>query len=556
MGRDAWVTTVAIDLSHVLPWRVPLAFTPALSQRKRGKPERFFPQPSANVLCVRPPSYLLSRWVFLRLLGLTYLIAFVSLAVQVTGLVGADGILPAGVYLDRLRDSYGGQAYRLFPTLLWLSSSDLALQGLCWLGAALATLLIAGIAPVCVLPLLWVSYLSLTVAGQTFLAFQWDTLLLETGLLACFYAPRGLRPTLTTERPPSPVARWLLWWLLFRLVILSGITKVASGDPTWADWTALTYHYETQPLPLWTGWYAHQLPSWIQRLSVGGMFVVELLLPWAIFAPARFRRIRLGACTGLVLLQVVIGVTGNYGFFSILAVVLCLTLVDDRAWARVLPFQPIGHAPIVGGGEPNRPWLDGWRRRLGAVGAMALFALGGLTFAREIARTVEGSGRSSLDLSWSDPVVGWVQPFRSVNGYGLFRVMTVERPEIVIQGSPDGLEWTAWDLRWKPGDPDRRPGLVAPHQPRLDWQLWFAALDPRGARYWLSPLMTRLLEGAPAVTALVGDAAFADAPPRYLRLAYYDYRFTTSAERAETGAWWHRELIDYLTGPVSLADTR
>ena len=494
--------------------------------------------------------------MFLRLLGLTYLIAFVSLAVQVTGLVGADGILPAGVYLERLRDSYGGQVYRLFPTLLWLSSSDLALQGLCWLGAALATLLIAGIAPVCVLPLLWVSYLSLTVAGQTFLAFQWDTLLLETGLLACFYAPRGLRPTLTTERPPSPVARWLLWWLLFRLVILSGITKIASGDPTWADWTALTYHYETQPLPLWTGWYAHQLPTWIQRLSVGGMFVVELLLPWAIFAPARFRRIRLGACTGLVLLQAMIGVTGNYGFFSILAVVLCLTLVDDRTWARVLPFQPIGHARIDGGGEPNRPWLDGWRLRLGAIGAMALFALGGLTFAREIARTVEGSGRSSLDLSWSDPVVGWVQPFRSVNGYGLFRVMTVERPEIVIQGSPDGLEWTAWDLRWKPGDPDRLPGLVAPHQPRLDWQLWFAALDPRGARYWLSPLMTRLLEGAPAVTALVGDAAFADAPPRYLRLAYYDYRFTTSAERAETGAWWHRELIDYLTGPVSLADTR
>ena len=392
--------------------------------------------------------------MFLRLLGLTYLIAFVSLAVQVTGLVGADGILPAGVYLDRLRDSYGGQAYRLFPTLLWLSSSDLALQGLCWLGAALATLLIAGIAPVCVLPLLWVSYLSLTVAGQTFLAFQWDTLLLETGLLACFYAPRGLRPTLNTERPPSPVARWLLWWLLFRLVILSGITKIASGDPTWADWTALTYHYETQPLPLWTGWYAHQLPTWIQRLSVGGMFVVELLLPWAIFAPARFRRIRLGACIGLVLLQAVIGVTGNYGFFSILAVVLCLTLVDDRTWARVLPFQPIGHARI-----------------------------GGLTFAREIARTVEGSGRSSLDLSWSDPVVGWVRPFRSVNGYGLFRVMTVERPEIVIEGSADGREWTEWDLRWKPGDPDRRPGLVAPHQPRLDWQLWFAALDPRGARY-------------------------------------------------------------------------
>ena len=491
--------------------------------------------------------------MFLRLLGLTYLIAFVSLAVQVTGLVGGDGILPAGLYLDRLRDTYGGQAYRLFPTLLWWSSSDLALAGLCWLGAALATLLVAGLAPVPVLVLLWVSYLSLTVAGQTFLAFQWDKLLLETGLLACFYAPRGLRPTLTTEKPASPTARWLLWWLLFRLMFLSGITKIASGDQNWADWTALTHHYATQPLPLWTGWYVHQLPAWIHRLSAGGMFVVELLLPWAIFLPARWYRVRMGACAGLVLLQVIIGTTGNYGFFSILSVVLCLTLVDDRAWARVLPSRLVEQTRMI---APDQPPRTRWRRRPAAVGAMALFALGGLTFAREIATTVERSGRPSLDLSWSDPVVGWVEPLRSVNGYGLFRVMTVERPEIVFQGSPDGVQWTEWDLRWKPGNPHRRPGLAAPHQPRLDWQLWFAALDPRGAGFWLSPLMTRLLEGAPAVTALVGDAAFADGPPRYLRLAYYDYRFTTAAERAGTGAWWHREFIDYLTEPISLADMR
>lgn len=504
----------------------------------------------------RPPSYLLSRWVFLRLLGLTYLIAFLSLAVQVTGLVGADGILPAGLYLDRVRDAYGGQAYRLFPTLLWLSSSDLVLRGLCWLGAVLATLLIAGIAPVSVLALLWLSYLSLTVVGQTFLAFQWDALLLEIGLLACVYAPRGLRSRLATEAPPSPVARWLLWWLLFRVMFLSGITKIASGDPTWADWTALTYHYETQPLPLWTGWYAHQLPTWIQRVSVGGMFAMELLLPWVIFVPARFGRLRLGACAGLVLLQVGIGVTGNYGFFSILTVALCLTMVDDRVWIRGLPVQFLEWLGGVGDGTRAGPPRTRWRRRVTVGGAIALFGLGGLTFAREIARTVEGSGRPSVDLSWSNPIIDWIGPFRSVNGYGLFRVMTVARPEIVLEGSLDGSRWTEWDLRWKPGNVHRRPGLAAPHQPRLDWQLWFAALDPQGAGHWLSPLMTRLLEGAPAVTSLVGGAAFAEGPPRYLRLAYYDYRFTTRAERAETGAWWHRQLIDYLTEPVSLDDIR
>ena len=235
-----------------------------------------------------------------------------------------------------------------------------------------------------------VSYLSVTVAGQTFLAFQWDALLLETGLLACCYAPRGLWPNLATEAPPSPLARWLLWCLLFRLMCLSGITKIASGDPTWADWTALTHHYETQPPPLWTGWYLHQLPAWAHRLSAGGMFVAELLLPWAVFVPARCRGVRLGACVGLVLLQIVVGATGNHGFFSLLSVALCLTLVDDRVWARVLPFLLVERAHVVERGRPAHPR---WRRPVVAGGAVALFALGGPTFAREVATTTTASPR-------------------------------------------------------------------------------------------------------------------------------------------------------------------
>ena len=507
----------------------------------------------SSVQLNRPLAFLVSRWIFLRLLGLIYLIAFMSLAVQVTGLVGAEGILPVGPYLDRLQETYGTQAYRLFPTLLWLSSNDLALMGLCLFGSAIATLLLAGIAPVPLLALLWVSYLSLTVAGQIFLAFQWDTLLLETGLLACFYAPPGVRPSLKTEPPPSPAARWLLWLLLFRLMFLSGITKIASGDPTWANLTALTYHYETQPLPLWTGWHLHHLPTWVNQLSAGWIFVMELLLPWAIFVPARLQGVRLGACTGLIFLQVLIGATGNYGFFSILTIVLCLSLVDDHTWARVLPARFVERARPMN--QNYRP-RNGLHKRMVVVGAVVLFALAGLTFAREIATTVDRSGRSSLDLSWSDPIIQLVEPFRSVNGYGLFRVMTIDRPEIVIQESRDGTKWTEWELRWKPGSLHRRPSLAAPHQPRLDWQLWFAALDPRGAWYWLSPLMARLLEGAPAVTTLVGDDTLTDGPPQYLRLAYYNYRFTTPDERAKTGNWWHREFLDYLTEPISLDDVQ
>ena len=200
-----------------------------------------------------PPTYHLSRWVFLRLLGLTYLLAFASLGTQIPGLVGAEGILPTSEYLNRLLDTYGTDAYRRYPTLLWLASGDSALTAICWLGALLSVILILGFAPVAVLLLLWVSYLSLSIGGQAFLGFQWDTLLLETGLVACFYAPTGFQPRLTTETPPTAGARWLLWWLVFRLMFLSGITKFASGDPTWANWTALNYHFETQPLPLWTG---------------------------------------------------------------------------------------------------------------------------------------------------------------------------------------------------------------------------------------------------------------------------------------------------------------
>ena len=491
--------------------------------------------------------------MFLRLLGLTYLLAFTSLSVQITGLVGAEGILPTSEYLDRLLDTYGPDAYRRYPTLLWIASDDSVLTAICWLGALLSVILILGFAPVAVLLLLWVGYLSLSIGGQAFLGFQWDILLLETGLVACFYAPTGFRPKLTTETPPTTAARWLLWWLVFRLMFLSGITKLVSGDLTWANWTALSYHFETQPLPLWTGWYVHQLPQTFLKLATGGMFAAELILPLVILTPAKWRKPRLVACTGLTLLQVAIGTTGNFGFFSILSILLCLTLIDDQTWRLAIPSRLANfRCPTE---RPHRP-SNLWRRRLLAVSTTVIFVFGGLTFVREISTTLDRAGGPSLDLSWSDGVIGLIQPFRSINGYGLFRIMTIERPEIVIEASRDGMHWAEWNLKWKPGDPENHPRLVAPHQPRLDWQLWFAALDPTAERYWLSSLVIRLLTDTPAVTALMDDPPFPDTPPRYLRLAQYDYRFTTPRERQETGAWWSREFITYLTPPFSLDDLR
>jgi len=475
------------------------------------------------------PTYLLSRWLFLRLLGLVYLIAFVSLAVQITGLVGEHGILPARDFLDQARATYGGAAYRLFPTLCWLGAGDGALRSLAWGGAALALLLIAGVAQGPALLLLWALYLSLSVVGQVFLWFQWDALLLETGLVAILYAPARWLPSLEREPEPSRAMHWLVLWLLFRLMFLSGITKLASGDPTWRNLTALDYHFWTQPLPPWTAWYAQQLPPWMHRAMTLGMFVIELGAPWLIFAPPRFARLRLAAFALFVLGQLGIAVSGNYGFFNLLSLALCVPLLDDAVLRRAIPLR-------LAAGPPEPRW-----KRVGVTMFVPVVALlSALAFVREIAATLPGGG--SLDYA---PLRA-VAPLRSINGYGLFRVMTTERPEIVIEGSRDGEHWTEYEFHYKPGLVTRRPGFVEPHHPRLDWQMWFAALDPMSNLPLLRALAQHLRESTPEVLALLGRNPFPGAPPRFVRFAQYDYRFTTPAERKRTGAWWRRDLIGYL----------
>ena len=403
----------------------------------------------------------------------------------------------------------------------------------------LSVLGLAGIAPVATFGLLWICYLSLTVAGQTFLAFQWDVLLLETGLLAGLYAPLGWWPALGAEtRAPAPI-RWLLGALVFKLMFLSGITKLVSGDPTWWGLTALSFHYQTQPIPTWTSWYAHNLPAWFQTVSVVVMFCIELVVPFLAFAPPRFRRTRAVACILLCLFQVAIAATGNYEFFNLLTIVLCLTLLDDHHISRLVPRAVATRGGSVMAGDEPRAW------RLAVTGAaLAIGFTSGITM-------WHGSTYTRPHPEWSNRLLSVVQPIRSINGYGLFRTMTTERPEIIVEGSTDGTTWTEYTFRWKPGDVGRQPRFVQPHMPRLDWQMWFAALDPSGNQHWLAPLLDGLLKNRTAVLGLLGNNPFPDAPPRYVRLAQYRYDFTTPEEGLETGAWWRREFVGYLTQPVS-----
>ena len=484
-----------------------------------------------------PSSYGLSRWLFLRLLGAIYLVAFVSLWVQVHGLIGADGILPVSDFLEAVAQRSGAERYWNLPTLCWIDAGDGFLTAQCIAGTVLAVALIIGIAPIPVLFLLWLGYLSLTVAGQTFFSFQWDSLLLETGFLAMFVAPAQLLPRISRQRPPPAIGLWLEKWLLFKLMFLSGITKLLSGDSTWRDMTALDFHYQTQPLPTWIGWYAHQLPEWFQKMSTSIMYVIEIGLPLLLFGP---RRLRHGAALGIVGFMVLIGVTGNYNFFNLLAVSLCVLMLDDQFLRWILPSR--GTRRFVTAAVRDSVW----RRAMGGAAAVLIMVPSVLVLVREMVRTVDRSRRVT-------PVVlALTDPLRTINGYGLFRVMTTERPEIIIEGSRDGETWIAYQFRWKPGDVKRPPGFVEPHQPRLDWQMWFAALYPPGHEHWLLPLVQRLLEGSPEVQALLGENPFPDGPPRWIRMTMYDYEFTDLPTRRTTGDWWTRRLTRVLLRPASL----
>lgn len=239
--------------------------------------------------------------------------------------------------------------YFSWPTLVWLSPSDAWLLTLCWGGAAASLLLILGIAPTATAALLWLFYLSLTIAGQLFLEFQWDSLLLETGLLTVLYAPLSWRERAAETSEPPVVVRWAIWLLAFKLTFLSGITKLLSGDPTWANWTALSYHYATQPLPTWTSWFMYQLPTSVHYWSTAGTLFIELGASWLIFLPPRFTRARVAACALMILLQAGIGATGNYGFFNLLTIVLYLSLLDDRTLGRFMPGR------LLRNGAPSEP---------------------------------------------------------------------------------------------------------------------------------------------------------------------------------------------------------
>jgi lipase maturation factor len=474
-----------------------------------------------------PSTHLWPRWGFLRGLGLIFFSAFYALAFQIHGLVGQRGILPAGEYLHNVRNVLGlleGLWYA--PTLLWFGAGDRALTIVVWAGMVAALLLVANVWPRLTTALCTLLFLSCVAALQDFSAYQSDGMLLEAGFLACWFAPRGIRPGLGGTSPPSAFSLFMLRWEWFRIYLESGIVKFASGDPHWRNLTAMDEYYQNGPLPTWIGWYVQHLPHWFHAGTVIFTLVAELGLVWLMWLARPFRVTCFVIVTAL---QIGIIATANYAFLNYLVLLLGVLLLDDQILQRTrLPAPP--PVPAV---RPRPAWI---RRTEAAVLGIVLYTTV-VAFLPEL------------------PVLGWparaLAPFRVANAYGLFAVMTEERYEIEFQGSHDGTNWIAYPFRYKPQDVNEHPGVYAPYQPRFDWNLWFASLGPWQESAWVVNAQLRLVEGSPSVLELFRSDPFKGNPPTLVRTVRYQYWFTDLETKRSTHAWWRRQLIGPFTGTVA-----
>jgi hypothetical protein len=465
-------------------------------------------------------------WLYHRLLAAVFFVAWVSLGVQLDVLIGSRGLLPAASFLTAASAHGIGPAQ--LPTIFWLDASDAVLRLGIWIGAALSAGAFLGIQPRLCTALATALYLSYATVCRDFLSFQWDNLLLECGLLAAF---------LPTDRP----ARWihvLFRLLLFKLYFESGIAKWQSYLGDWQNGSAMIFYYETAPLPAWPAWYAHHLPEWWHHLESRATLVIELVLPLFVFGP---RALQLLCFVVFSAFQIVNLATANYGFFVYLTLALHLFLLTDRdlerlaarlPWRRRLPRAAPAPAP-----PPSR------LRTAGVTMLIAVFA--GVSVLDAI------SAFAPLPPSWSQltmPLMAIYRPWRVINTYHLFGHITETRIEPEFEVQVDGA-WQPLELRYKPGDPQWAPRLIAPHQPRVDFQLWFYGLSfQRDMPAYVRTLLERLCSDPSAVQ----DLFFTSPPaaPEAVRIRFWRYQFSAPDEPV---AWWNREPVA-TTRPLSCVE--
>jgi hypothetical protein len=485
------------------------------------------------------PTYWLTRFLILRLLGVVYAVGFLVAINEIIPLIGSDGILPVGLYLKNIANALGstGAGFRRLPSIFWFGHSDGALLTWAWIGFVLSCVVVAGFANAPLLTVLWLLYMSFVNVGQDWYGFGWEIQLLETGFLAIFLCPL-LDPRPFPRRAPPIQVIVLFRWLIFRIMLGSGLIKVR-GDEIWRNGTALYYHFETQPLPGPLSRWFHFLPHWILRLGVWFNWLAELIAPWFVFWPRLARHI---AGVVIVALQVVLILSGNLSFLNWLTIIPALACFDDGFWARLLPRRLTKMAQAAAAtAEPSRSMnVTAWVLTV-VIALLSIQPTINLLSPNQIMNT-------SFD------------PLNLVNTYGAFGSVGQQRLNVVFEGTADNdttdsAHWKQYPYKGLPVDPDHRPPQVAPYQLHLDWQMWFAAMSTPDEYPWTLTVVWKLLHNDPGVVGLFAGNPFPDKPPRYIRAILYEYKFAPPGNAA--GSCWTRQRIgDTWLPAMSVDDPR
>ncbi|MFG2602719.1 lipase maturation factor family protein [Streptomyces sp. NPDC048514] len=461
------------------------------------------------------PGYWLSRLVLQRALAAVYLVAFLTAALQFRALLGERGMLPIPRFLARV-------PFKRAPSLFHAHYSDRFFAACAWAGCAVSAALLAGAdsevplwAGILLWLVPWALYLSIVNVGQTWYAFGWESLLLETGFLAAFLG--------NGEVAPPVVVLFLLRWILFRVEFGAGLIKLR-GDACWRKLTCLYYHHETQPMPGPLSRLFHRLPKPLHRAEVAANHLTQLVVPVLLFTP---QPVASAAAALMIVTQLWLVLSGNFAWLNWITIVLALS-------ALRLP----GAAPSV---PPAPLWYE--------VVVLAVAALL-LVLSHQPVRNMI-SRRQIMNRSFD--------PLHLVNTYGAFGSVSRVRYEVVVEGTLDDTpredsDWREYEFKGKPGDPRRRPRQYAPYHLRLDWLMWFAALSPAYAGDWFGGLVERLLENDRDTLRLLRRSPFPpDTPPRHVRARLFRYRYTTRREMRETGAYWERTYVREYLPPTRLA---
>ncbi|MGN6195831.1 MAG: lipase maturation factor family protein [Ginsengibacter sp.] len=480
------------------------------------------------------PTYWLTRFMILRLLGIIYAVAFLVAINEIVPLIGSDGLTPVDIFLKQVSKALGSSSkgFLRLPSIFWWFHSDTALLVGAWIGFVLSLVVVAGYANVPLLAVLWFLYMSFVHVGQEWYGYGWEIQLTETGFLAIFLCPLlDMRP-FPKHPPPFPIIV-LFRWLIFRIMIGSGLIKMR-GDEIWRNGTALYYHFETQPIPGPLSRWFHFLPHSILKIGVWFNFLAELVAPLFAFGPRLARHI---AGVIMILLQLILILSGNLSFLNWLTIIPALACMDDGFWGHVLPNFLVTKAKAAAvNAMPSRPMM---------MTAWVVTAIVALLSIQPVFNLI--SPNQVMNTSYD--------PFDLVNTYGAFGTVGKERLNVVFEGTDDenpndSADWKPYIYRGLPVRLDKRPPQIAPYQLHLDWQMWFASMATPDEYPWTLNLVWKLLRNDPNATQLFAENPFPGKPPRYIRAVLYHYSFAKPGNPKEL--WWNRERVSIWLPPLSV----